>query len=149
MCVYSQYAPVNFHVSVELLPPVKDLLADRAGQPPPTRHRHEHLPVRLLLVLAQPALLAERLEAVVLVAGVHVGRHGLAVGRDERAGDAERVRREAAESGVMPLNSPERERRWWLLRGELVRRIDVDFALATAEEAWPEVSSLSASSSTT
>ena len=74
---------MNFHVTVELLSPVKVLLADRAGQPPP-RRRHVRLPVRLLLVLAQPALLAERLEAILLVAGVHVGRHGLAVGRDER-----------------------------------------------------------------
>ena len=81
---------MNFHVTVELLSPVKVLLADRAGQPPP-RRRHVRLPVRLLLVLAQPALLAERLEAVLLVARVHVCRHRLAVGRDQGAG-AERVR---------------------------------------------------------
>ena len=81
---------MNLHVSVKLLSPVKVLLADRAGQPPP-RRRRVRLPVRLLLVLAEPTLLAKRLEAVLLVAGVHVGRHGLAVGRDQCAG-AERVR---------------------------------------------------------
>ena len=81
---------MNLHVAVELLSPVKVLLADRAGQPPP-RRRHVRLPMRLLLVLAQPPFLAERLEAVVLVAGVHVGQYGLPVGRDQGAG-AKRVR---------------------------------------------------------
>ena len=88
---------MNFHVTVELLSPVEVLLAYGARQLSPGRRRrrgHVRLPVRLLLVLAQPALLAKRLEAVLLVARIHVGRYRLPVGCDQgmAAGGAEGVR---------------------------------------------------------